>query len=177
MDSRYDMRFTGSGGQGVILANIILAEAAVIAGLHTAQSQSYGPEARGGLCRAEVIISREEILYPRILAPTFLLALTQSSLDKYSQGISDNCMVLADNSLKVPDSLDPSRVVCLPILETAAEKVGKAMTANVVAVGAVNALLGLFDDASLEEAVRRHIPAGTEEINLKALRAGKELVS
>ena len=176
MDSRYDMRFTGSGGQGVILASIILAEAAVIHGLHTAQSQSYGPEARGGLCQAEVIISKDEIMYPRIIDPTFLLALTQDSLDKYSQELSEDCIVLADSSLTIPENLDPSRVVCLPILKTASQKVGKAMTANVVAVGTINSLLGLFDDATLEESVKRHIPAGTEETNLKALKAGMELV-
>jgi len=176
MDSRYDMRFTGSGGQGAILASIIFAETAVIAGLYTAQSQSYGPEARGGLCRAEVIISKEEILYPRITSPTFLLALTQSSLNKYSQNLAENCMILADSSLTLPEIPASCRVVSLPILETAEKTVGNIMTANVVAVGAVNALLGLFDDASLEEGVRRHIPAGTHQINLKALQAGKELV-
>lgn len=114
MAERFDMRLTGSGGQGVILASIILAEAAVISGLHAAQSQSYGPEARGGLCKAEVIISREEILYPRITAPTFLLALTQASLDKYSRNLPETCTILADSSLSAPEGMDPSRILFRP---------------------------------------------------------------
>ena len=176
MNSRYDIRLTGSGGQGVILASIILAQAAVISGLHAAQSQSYGPEARGGLCRAEVIISKDEILYPRIVKPTFLAALTQESLEKYSQELSPEGTLLADSILMVPELSDSCHVVCLPILETASEKIGNAMTANIVAVGAINSLLGLFNKESLETAVKRHIPAGTEELNLKALKAGEEIV-
>ena len=79
--SKLEIRLAGSGGQGIILATIILAEAAVIAGKNTAQSQSYGPEARGGMCKAEVIISDEPIGFTKVTSPDFLLALTQSSLD------------------------------------------------------------------------------------------------
>ena len=138
MSKRYEMRFAGSGGQGVILASVIMAEAAVIAGLNTVQSQAYGPEARGGVSKAETVVSREKIWYSKVTLPNFLLALTQAS--------------------------------------TAKEKVGKAFTANIVAVGAINAALQLFTDEELMEAVKRHIPAGTEEINKTALAAGKELI-
>ena len=144
---RYEMRFSGSGGQGVILASVIVAEAAVAAGLEAVQSQAYGPEARGGLCRAETILSREKIWYTKVIRPSFLLALTQDSLDKYAQNLAPDAMV------------------------------GKAMTANIVAVGAVNKALGLFDEAALTEGVRRHIPAGTEELNWKALAEGAALVT
>ena len=90
-NKRYEMRFAGSGGQGVILASVILAEAAVIAGLHTVQSQAYGPEARGGACRAETLISETPIGFTKVQHPTFLMALTQKSLDalKTAQTLAD----------------------------------------------------------------------------------------
>ena len=177
MNERFEMRFSGSGGQGVILASVIFAEAAVIAGLKTIQSQAYGPEARGGVSRAETILSAGPVWYSKVTNPDFLLALTQASLDAYSRDLADGAVVMADESLAIPDGLDPATVLSVPILRTAKETVGKPFTANIVAVGAINAALGLFTDEQILEAVRRHIPAGTEEINKKALDAGASLVT
>ena len=89
MSKRYEMRFAGSGGQGVILASVIMAEAAVIAGLNTVQSQAYGPEARGGVSKAETVVSREKIWYSKVTRPNFLLALTQSALEKYVNDVRE----------------------------------------------------------------------------------------
>lgn len=172
--SKMEIRLAGSGGQGVILATIILAEAAIMAGKNTAQSQSYGPEARGGMCKAEVIVSDDPIGFTKVTHPTFVLALTQASLDKYTQGLDKNCIVMADSSLDIP-KLDVKKVYSLPILETAKMEVGKAFTANIVAVAAINAALGLVGTKELEQAVFSHIPKGTEEINRKALYAGEKL--
>ena len=177
MSNRYEMRFAGSGGQGVILASVILAEAAVISGINAVQSQAYGPEARGGVSKAETILSKDYIWYSKVTRPSFLLALTQASLDKYSKELAEQAVVMIDDSLMVPDWLDPSSVIAVPILKTAREKVGKAFTANIVAVGAINEALSLFDHDSLLEGIRRHIPAGTEELNRKALEEGKKLIS
>ena len=177
MSNRYEMRFAGSGGQGVILASVILAEAAVIAGLNTVQSQAYGPEARGGVSKAETVVSKEQIWYSKVTRPNFLLALTQASLNAYSGTLAEGAAVMMDESLSRPENLPEERVIAVPILRTAKEKVGKAFTANIVAVGAINAALQLFTDEELMEAVKRHIPAGTEEINKKALEAGRELIS
>ncbi len=174
--SKKELRLSGSGGQGIILASVILAEAAVIAGKHTAQSQSYGPEARGGSCKAECIISDEEIGFTKIVTPTFLMALTQKSLDEYSKNLNPETMVLIDEELTVPACLKENRVVALPILRTAKEKVGKSFTANIVAVGAVNKLLGIVSSKELRGAVLMHIPSGTETINMAALDAGEALV-
>ena len=173
---KMELRLAGSGGQGVILATVILAEAAVIAGKQTAQSQSYGPEARGGSCKAEVIISDEKIGFTKVQKPTFLMALTQKSLDTYGQNLPEGCLVLADESLEIPAGIENCRVVKLPILRTAVEKVGKAFTANIVAIGAINGLLKLVSHEDLKKAVFMHIPKGTEAINEKALLAGIELV-
>ena len=172
---KLELRLAGSGGQGVILATVILAEAAVLSGLEAAQSQSYGPEARGGSCKAEVIISDERIGFTKVLKPSFLMALTQKALETYGHNLPEDTLVLIDDSLEVIDDLKNHKVVKLPIRQTAVEKVGKAMTANIVAVGAINSILHLFGDDVLFEAVKAHIPAGTETLNLAAFEAGKEL--
>lgn len=176
MSKRYELRLTGSGGQGVILASVILADAAVRSDLHAVQSQSYGPEARGGMCKAETILSKGDIWFSKVMKPTFLLALTEASLNKYAQGLSEESVILADDSLELPAGVDPSRVIQVPILATAIQQIGKAMTANIVAVGAINALLGLFPDEALEAAVLSRVPKGTEALNRKALEAGKALI-
>ena len=177
MSAKYEMRFTGSGGQGVILASVIIADAAVLSELNAIQSQSYGPEARGGASKAECIISPEKIWFSKVQRPDFLLALTQGALDKYAADLGPDAVVMIDDSLKAPANIAPEHVVSVPILRSAAEKVGKAFTANIVAVGAINALLRLFDDEVLYEGVKRHIPAGTEEINLRALQVGASLIT
>ena len=175
MKNRFEMRFTGSGGQGVILASVIFAEAAVVKGLHAVQSQAYGPEARGGSSKAECIISRDTIWFSKVQQNDFLLALTQNALDKYAPELAEDGVVMIDESLSAPAFLDSERVVSVPILRCARETVGKAITANIVAVGAINELLGIAPDDVLEQAVRTYIPAGTEEINLRALDEGRKM--
>ena len=175
--SKMELRLAGSGGQGVILASVILAEAAVQSGKYTAQSQSYGPEARGGSCKAETLISDDPIGFTKVQQPTFLMALTQKALDTYTRALPENCLVLVDEGLTVPENLNGHRVLRLPILRTAKETVGRAQTANVLAVGCINALLGITDMETLKKAASLHIPRGTEEINLKALAEGVKLAS
>ena len=173
-NKRYELCFAGSGGQGVILGSIIYAQAAVNGGLYTVQSQSYGPEARGGSCCAEAILSETPIHYTKCTHTNFLLALTQSALNKYLSRVCAGGLLLMDESLEKPDR-DDLHIVALPILKTAKEEVGNPMTANILAVGAINALLELVDDEALLDAVKRNIPRGTEQINLKAYEAGKAL--
>ena len=175
--SKMELRLAGSGGQGVILASVILAEAAGQSGKYTAQSQSYGPEARGGACKAETLISDDPIGFTKVQQPTFLMALTQKALDTYTRALPENCLVLVDEGLTVPENLNGHRVLRLPILRTAKETVGRAQTANVLAVGCINALLGITDMETLKKAASLHIPRGTEEINLKALAEGVKLAS
>lgn len=170
--NRHDIRLAGSGGQGVILATVIIAEAAVLSGHHTAQSQSYGPEARGGSCKAEVIVSKEQIGFTKVVRPSFLMALTQQALDKYIDTLPENGMLLVDESITVPEGRE---AVSLPILRTASEEVGKSLTANIVAVGCINGLLGLASEDVMRQAVMMHVPKGTEQLNGKALEAGRKL--
>ena len=174
--SKMELKLAGSGGQGVILAAIILADAALDYGKNVVQSQSYGPEARGGMCKAEVIASDEQIWFSKVLNPTFLLALTQEALDTYAKDVDKDGVVMIDSSLEVPACLSGNRVISVPILQTAKEVVGKSFTANIVAVAAINQALGLVPFEVLKESVLRRIPKGTEPINTKALEEGVKLV-
>lgn len=172
-----ELRFTGSGGQGVILATIILAEAAYEDKLQTVQSQSYGPEARGGLCKAECIIDEKPITYTKVGVPTLLLSLTQASLDKYVKELQDDAVIVVDSEITVPEEIKAKHtVISIPIIESAVEVIKNPMAANIISLGAVNEACKLVSQESLEAAVLNHIPKGTEELNINALHLGAELV-
>lgn len=170
---RVEFRLSGSGGQGLLLAGIVLAEAAIEEGKNAVQTQSYGPEARGGSSKAEVVISDEDIDYPKAIDPDFLLALTADAYRSYGKGMEKGTIII---DASVP--LDPeikAKTLALPILKTAAEDVGKKVVANIVALGVLGGISGVVEPATLEKAVLARVPKGTEELNLKALRAGLAL--
>ena len=174
-NTKDEIRLVGSGGQGIILATVILAEAAVLAGRYTAQSQAYGPEARGGSCKAEVLISDKPIGFTKVQNPTFLMALTQNALDQYAQGVSEDCLVLIDSSLLPPKNLKESQIITREILVTARDTVGKIQTANIVAIGCINEFLTVANKEIMHQAVSMHVPKGTEKLNIKALEEGAKL--
>lgn len=173
---REELRLSGTGGQGLILAGIILAEAALLDGKLAIQSQSYGPEARGGSSKAEVIISEESIHFPKVTEPDVLLAMSQEALNKYSKDLLPESVIVTDSLFvtKLPEH--PGKVYELPITQTSKSVLGKALFANIIALGALVKLTGIVSFESLEKAVLSHVPKGTEELNHKALELGKELV-
>ncbi|MGO8760562.1 MAG: 2-oxoacid:acceptor oxidoreductase family protein [Desulfobaccales bacterium] len=167
---RYEIRLAGSGGQGLILAGIILAEAAgVYDGKFVCQTQSYGPEARGGASKAEVVISDAEIDYPKAIQPDVLLAMNQKSLDVFLSGLKPGGLLLVDVDLV--SEFPASRAVAVPFTRIARE-LGRAMAANIVALGALAQLTGAVSLPSLIAAVLARVPQGTEELNKQALAAG-----
>jgi 2-oxoglutarate ferredoxin oxidoreductase subunit gamma len=172
---RVEFRLSGSGGQGLLLAGITLAEAAIHAGKNAVQTQSYGPEARGGSSKAEVVISDDEIDYPKATDPDFLLALTNDAYKTYGPMMKKG-LIITDTSV----TLDPAikaRTVALPILASAAEKVGKKVVANMVALGVLGGLSGVASKEVLKKAVVARVPKGTDELNVKALEVGLELAA
>ncbi|HKK96240.1 MAG TPA: 2-oxoacid:acceptor oxidoreductase family protein [Anaerovoracaceae bacterium] len=172
-----ELRFTGSGGQGVILSTIIMAEAAFLDGKNVVQSQSYGPEARGGMCKAELLVDEKAVNYTKVTKPTCLLSLTQQSFDKYKENLADDAVLVIDNSINVPTSINTShKVYKLPILDSAKTIIKNPMSANIISVGAVNEVLSLTSKESLEDAVTAHIPKGTKESNVNAMNLGAKLV-
>lgn len=174
MRDPFRFRFSGSGGMGVILGTIILAEAALQGDCHVVQSQSYGPEARGGSCKAEIIVSRSEIDFPKIERADCLAALTQKSLNEYIGSVEPDGIVIADSTLTIPDSWK-GRSIQMPIIATTYEVLRKPVTINIVALGAINGVLKLVSDEALNDAVLARVPQGTEELNCRALEEGKKL--
>jgi 2-oxoglutarate ferredoxin oxidoreductase subunit gamma len=174
MAGRYEIRLAGSGGQGLILAGVILAEAAgLYDGKYVCQTQSYGPAARGGASQAEVVISDVEIDYPKTVRLDVLLAMNQKSLDTYLADLKPQGLLLVDAAL-VREIPDHHRVFAVPFTELARDRTGKVMTANIVALGALGALTGAVSRESLKTAVLARVPPGTGEMNLQALAAGFE---
>ncbi len=173
MSERFEIRLSGSGGQGLIVAGIILAEAAgIYDGKCVCQTQSYGPEARGGASKAEVILSDTEIDYPKAIKPDILLAMNQKSCDSYFLDLKPGGTLIVDPTFV--KQLPTTKAIGIPFTEIARHKLGKEMVANIVALGALSALTGAVSLSSLEAAVIRRVPQGTEELNKKALEAGIE---
>ena len=144
---RQEFRLSGTGGQGLILAGIILAEAALLDGKLAIQSQSYGPEARGGASKSEVIIH-----FPKVTKPGVLLAMSQDACDKYSHDLDKDSVLITDSLFvsKVPDF--GGKVYELPITHSAREGLGKILFANIIALGALVKLTGVVSAESLEKA-------------------------
>lgn len=173
MSFRYEIRLSGEGGQGLVLAGKVLAEAAAIYDNKNAtQSQSYGPEARGGASRSEVIISDEEIDYPKAVNLDLLLALTQESCSRYWRDLRDDGILLVDSKAvkEIPEG--PFKVYKVSIAEIAERDVGKALVANIVALGIITGLIQVVSREAVEAAILARVPKGTEELNLKAFKAG-----
>ena len=169
---RYEVRLAGTGGQGAILAGMILADAAIRDGKNAAQTQSYGPEARGGASRSEVVISDGEIDYPKVLEPDITLCMSQEACDRYSGARREAGLLILDTDhvSRAPTT----RAVRVPLTTLAREVSGRAITANVVALGLLAGLTHLVSRGSLEAAVQAQAPEGTEEMNRRALAAGYE---
>lgn len=168
------VRFSGSGGQGLITAGIILAEAAMLEGRNVVQTQTYGPEARLGSSRAEVIISSGTIAYPEATSPDVLLCMSMEAAKKYGMKVSPQALVILDSTCIGDDIPCGGRVVRLPITE-AAVKLGAKVVANSVALGAFNTLMDVVKRETLEQAVSARVPAKFTELNRKALDAGAAL--
>ena len=171
---RIEVRLAGSGGQGLILAGLVLAEAAgVFDGREVAMVQSYGPEARGGASKAEVIISDVPIDYPLCSQVDVLLALNQEAADSYCWDLKAGAWVLIDKDLVLhPPS---SKAIALPFTAVARDKLKRIMVANVVALGAISELTGLVTRRALEKSLLTRVPPGSEELNKKALSLGAKL--
>lgn len=171
MSNRYEIRLAGSGGQGLILAGIILAEAAgIYDGKFVCQTQSYGPAARGGASMAEVVISDAEIDYPMAVQPDVLLAMNQKSLDTFLPDLKPDGTLIVDAGLV--QEVPAAGAYAIPFTQIARQELGKEMVANIVALGALAALTGAVTLESLEAAVLARVPPGTAELNKRALAAG-----
>jgi 2-oxoglutarate ferredoxin oxidoreductase subunit gamma len=176
--SRLEMRFSGSGGQGILLAAAIVAEAATALGKHVVQTQSYGPAARGGASKAEVIIADDEIDYPEVEALDVSLCLSQAAYEKYAADTRPGGLLVYDSGLVEPgDSLPGPVLRGIPFTQAAAEHLKKTVVANIVAVGALVEISGMVPAAAAEAAVVSRVPERFRALNVEAFRLGCRLAA
>lgn len=175
-EERYRLVFCGSGGQGVITASIILAEAAVFhEGWNAVQTQTYGPEARGATTRSDLILSPETINFPKVLQPNILVCLTQDAYQRYHSVVRPGGLLLTDNHfVKQLPTLD-ARQVGLPMYERVLERLGTVLPLNVCMLGALVAVTRIVRAESLREATAKRLRGETARANLEALEIGREL--
>ncbi|WP_457751791.1 2-oxoacid:ferredoxin oxidoreductase subunit gamma [Thermococcus sp.] len=162
------IRFAGIGGQGVVLAGVILGEAAAIEGLNVLQTQDYSSASRGGHSIADVIISKEPIYDVIVTKADVLVALAQLGYDTVKDELKEDELLIIDTDLVRPDR----DYIGAPFTRLAEDSTGLALTVNMVALGYLVAKTGIVKRESIEEAIKRRVPKGTEEINIKAFRVG-----
>lgn len=180
---RKDIRIAGFGGQGIILAGIVIGKAAAIHdNVFAVQTQSYGPEARGGASKTEVVISDSEIDYPKVQHPDIFVAMSQEALMKYLDGLKDGGILIVD-----PDMIKEEEILAFikdhnityfkaPVTKTATEKIGLSIVANIVMIGAITKATKVVSEDAARKAITESVPPGTEKKNIAAFEAGLELI-
>lgn len=179
---RKEIRICGFGGQGIILAGIILGKAAsLFDGNEAVQTQSYGPEARGGASKCEVVIDNKLIEYPKVQSPDVLVAMSDEALLKYIDDLRDEGILIVDPGTtdveEVRDFIDEHniKVYEAPATMTAIEDIGLKIVANIVMVGAITKITEVISKDAAIKAIEASVPKGTEEKNIAAFEAGYAL--
>ncbi len=177
--SRAEVVIAGFGGQGIMLAGYILGYAAAIYdGKNAVQMESYGPEARGGAAKTELIISTDEIDYPVVEEPDVLVVMSQEAYIKYHSRIKSSGVLIVDEDLVDLNPPPPPAVSIYRVPATRiAEALGRRIVANMVMLGALCAIARVVTPKAMEEAIKARVPRGTEELNIKAFRAGYEFAT
>lgn len=180
---RIEIRIGGFGGQGVIMAGIILGKAASLFDKNEAvQTQSYGPEARGGASKCEVIISDEIIDFPKVQHPDILVAMSNEALMKYIVDLKDNGTLIIDPGTtdisSVQDYIDKHNITVYqsPATKTAVDDIGLKIVANIVMIGSIVKITNVISKESAIKSIETSVPKGTEEKNILAFEAGYDLV-
>jgi 2-oxoglutarate ferredoxin oxidoreductase subunit gamma len=173
-ETRTDIRITGFGGQGVVLAGHIIGYAcAICAGRHATMIQSFGPEARGSSCSATLVVADNEVLYPYIQRPHVLVAMSADGYEKYRDELRDDGLLVYEQDLVKPQLKEGQPAWGVPSTRIA-EALGRAIVQNIVMVGFFAGVSRLVPEEAMREAVKSSVPAGTEELNLKAFDQGLE---
>ncbi|HOT94592.1 MAG TPA: 2-oxoacid:acceptor oxidoreductase family protein [Methanoregulaceae archaeon] len=168
---RRELRLSGFGGQGIMLAAVILGRAAVMYDrCYAVQTQVYGPEARGGASMAAVVFDDSPILYPEVTDPDILVIMSQEGFEKYGTIARQDAVMLLDPGLV--HSRPACRYYEIPATDDARSILGKVIVANIVMLGALVASTGVVSRDAIERAVLDQVPRGTEDLNLRALRQG-----
>jgi 2-oxoglutarate ferredoxin oxidoreductase subunit gamma len=177
MMNNYEIRLSGSGGQGIILAGIILAKAAVIDKRRVTQTQSYGPESRGGYSRTDVIISDSEIFFPEATNFDCLLALTQEACDKYLFDLRDNGVLIIDTTHVKNLALAADKTFEMPFTDIAIEKLGSPISTNILSLAFLVKVTGIVKEDSLKQAIAETVKPAFVDMNHHAMKLGFELAA
>lgn len=170
MKKYYEVRLSGSGGQGLGLAGRVFSEASIQSDYNVCQTQSYGPEARGGASRTDIIISRKEILYPNCRHLDILLAMNQESADKFSEEVEEEGIILVDTTYV--DQPPQGKVYGFPLTARSMEEFGTPMAANIIAIGMLASLGRLFSIDTWVRAIEKTVPRRFVKMNLDAFEIG-----
>jgi 2-oxoglutarate ferredoxin oxidoreductase subunit gamma len=171
---RHEVRFSGFGGQGIILSAVIIGRAAVMYdNKYAVQTQVYGPEARGGASMSAVIIDDDPILYPKVAQPGIYVIMSQEGFEKYGAMAQEDAVMLVDSTLV--HSRPECRCIEIPATQQAKQVLGKDIVANIVMLGALVAATHIVTETALEKAILDSVPKGTEALNQKAMKVGLEL--
>lgn len=171
--SRRELRIAGFGGQGVVLAGHIMGQAVAVYDKGFATfTQSYGPEARGGSCTAEVVVSDEPIGYPYIVKPDILVILSQDAYNKYGRNLPPETSLIIDSDLVKPDASEKATPQFIPANRLAREQLGRVVVANIIMLGFLAAVSDLVSTDSLRKSIVASVPRGTGEFNMKAFDLG-----
>jgi len=170
---RHEIRFSGFGGQGIILSAVIIGRAAVMYDNKFAvQTQVYGPEARGGASMSQVVIDDEQILYPKVAVPDIYVIMSQEGFEKYGASAQESAIMLIDSTLV--HSRPKCKYIEIPATGEAKATL-KVIVANIVMLGALVSATHVVSEESLKKAILDSVPKGTEDLNLKAMQLGLEL--
>jgi 2-oxoglutarate ferredoxin oxidoreductase subunit gamma len=173
--ARIEIRIAGFGGQGVVLAGVIIGTAAVTYdGKNAVQTQSYGAEARGGAARSEVVLSDRQVVYPMVRRPDILVALSAPALEKFLGDLKPGGTLIVDEDLVKVDDGD-YRLYQASFSNTAVKELGRGVVANVVMLGFLAGVTDIVSEQAMVQAVKDNAPKGTEELNLKAFNLGLEM--
>ncbi len=173
---RQEIRIAGTGGMGVVLAGVIVGNAAVISGLNAVQSQSYGSEARGTAAKSEIIVSDGDIHYPKVRKSDILVAMSQKAFDMYIQDAKKGSILIIDPDLVDVSMVDSGfEIIQVPAMKTA-DELGLRIVSNMIMLGALAKKLDTITSEALETAVTQSVPGKYLDLNLRAIRAGAEFV-
>lgn len=178
MDNQTSVMFCGFGGQGIVLAGMILGQAGVYDGLNVAQAASYGSEARGSACRSEVVLSDQKIIYPHVSKVDIIGSMSQASYDKFHSHLkNDDSHLFYDDSMVKPDISKAFAQTGFSATEAALKTLNKKIAANIIFLSAIVGRLQVVSPESLEKSIRKNVPAKFLELNLKAMEIGLQMAA
>ncbi len=171
---RTEVRLTGFGGQGIVLAGYVLGKAASLYDEKYATfTQSYGPESRGGACAAQIILSDEPVQYPHLIDPSIVVIMSQDAYNKYAPTLHEGVDLLVDEDLVVLGRLPSGiEVYSIPATRIAEAEIGRKLVANIVMLGSLTAITRIVSEEAMLKSMLESVPKGTEELNTRAFQAG-----